>query len=196
MSSDDYLRASLRSALQFRRPEVSRDSDLSRPYLDKISVSQHMPTTSSTSHGNLPLLIQPISMPELSHTGLSSSFMPEDAPFMLPDGSASKELRRQIKERYAAVRREEEVDDSEDQDKEYDEYDEYEREEEKKQRKKRQPSNNKKRKRRRRKKKKAPLAGPPNFENFLDYVYGPSTISGEYRRNYQEQMRAYLPPEI
>jgi len=36
-------------------------------------------------------------------------------------------------------------------------------------------------------------SAPPKFEVFLDFVYGPSNLTGSYRRSYNSQMKEYLP---
>ena len=158
MSSAD-LRGSVRSALALKPHRAGA----SIPYLDKISVSKHRPTRGRRNRWNH-LLIQPISVPDLSHTGISSAFEPPKPPLMRPDGSVDSGLRAIIREKYANA-----TATDENRKKSEAKFDDSQVEEAK------------------------VGAGKPNFENFLDFVYGPSNISGEYRRNYEQQMRAYSP---
>ena len=95
MSSAD-LRGSVRSALALKPHRAGA----SIPYLDKISVSKHRPTRGRRNRWNH-LLIQPISVPDLSHTGISSAFEPPKPPLMRPDGSVDSGLRAIIREKYA-----------------------------------------------------------------------------------------------
>lgn len=174
MSYSD-LRSSVRGALSHK---LSRRDD-SKPYLDKISVSKHIPAIGKNTWKNL--LIQPISIPNLDHTGIKSAFEPPQEPFMKPDGSVNNAMRSTIKKQYTSLSREHQrlkkraennlpSDDEED----YDEDARVELQDTEESR---------------------SGPGPPNFENFLDFVYGPSNVAGIYRRNYEQQMRIYNPVE-
>jgi hypothetical protein len=173
MNSD--LRNSVRGALAHR---VTR-SDYSKPYLDKISVTKHQPPIGRNSWKHL--LIQPISVPNLEHTGIQSAFGEKKEPLMKPDGSVNFAMRSTIKKQYTALSREhqrlkkrsENLVDGED---EYEDYDDNRVELQETAESRSGP-------------------GPPNFENFLDFVYGPSNVAGTYRRNYETQMRVYNPVE-
>ena len=171
MNSD--LRNSVRSALAHK---VTR-GDYSKPYLDKISVTKHQPPIGRNSWKQL--LIQPISVPNLEHTGIQSAFEEKKEPLMKPDGSVNYAMRSTIKQQYTALSREHQrlKNKSENPVDGEDEYIEDERIELQDTAESRSGP------------------GPPNFENFLDFVYGPSNVAGTYRRNYEMQMRIYNPVE-
>jgi hypothetical protein len=156
MSGAD-LRSSIRGALSHRpqKPEKSV------PYLDKISVSKHAPAPGKNKWKRL--LIQPICMPDLSHTGIETAFGVSSPALMRPDGSVDVGLKALIKSQYVGVTR--------------------------------GPVDEKTRRELADTKETKCGPGAPSFENFLDFVYGPSNISGEYRRNYEQQMRLYNPVE-
>jgi hypothetical protein len=104
MSASD-LRGSLRQALAFE--PTFRDHRATRalpvPYLDRISVTDNRgessPAQKTPQRGVLQttsykkLMIQPVSMPDLSHCKLQTNFQKDDVPFMAPDGSLLKGLR-------------------------------------------------------------------------------------------------------
>ena len=174
MSSNE-LRNSIRGALAHR---VTR-SDSSKPYLDKISVTKHMPALGRSGWKHL--LIQPISIPNLEHTGIQSAFEDPKEPLMKPDGSINNAMRKTIKKQYTSLSREyqrmkNKSENPREDDDEYDDYDDDRIELEDTEESRAGP-------------------GPPNFENFLDFVYGPSNVAGTYRRNYEKQMRIYNPVE-
>ena len=174
MSYND-LRSSVRGALSHK---LSRRDD-SKPYLDKISVSKHIPAIGKNQWKKL--LIQPISIPNLDHTGIQTAFEPPKEPFMKPDGSVNNAMRSTIKKQYTSLTREfqrmkkkAENNLHSDDDEDYDEDARVELQDTEESR---------------------SGPGPPNFENFLDFVYGPSNVAGKYRRNYEQQMRIYNPVE-
>jgi hypothetical protein len=70
-------------------------------FMDKISTSAHLPLTSSRRSEHTPeswrsTLVQPITVPDLSHTGIQSSFTFAGESVLLPDGAVSNLLRRHI----------------------------------------------------------------------------------------------------
>ena len=64
----------------------------SQPYLDRISVIPHRPDASSGS-GWRKLLIQPVSIPSLDHTGIRTAFDPPQAKLIRPDGKVHRNLK-------------------------------------------------------------------------------------------------------
>ena len=98
MNSD--LRNSVRGALAH---QVTR-TDYSMPYLDKISVTKHQPPIGKNTWKHL--LIQPISVPNLDHTGIQTAFEEKKEPLMKPDGSVNSAMRSTIKKQYTALSRE------------------------------------------------------------------------------------------
>ena len=73
------------------RGRMSRDPG---PYLDRISVSKHVPDSDGSWKK---LLIQPVSIPALSHTGVRTAFTGvESAPLLRPDGCSTNSLKALI----------------------------------------------------------------------------------------------------
>ncbi len=272
MSSAD-LRGSLRAALQFQPTyrDRKKTSQLPTPYLDRISVTEHKgnstATSSSVANRRRPrasddwkaLMIQPIGVPDLSHTKIATSFAPKTTPFTTPDGRILKGLRTTLQRGFIDAVKSAKADmantnpdeqqpngygdDSGEVDSMYgdeddgrrnnsvslfdrskmtfdelqdaaeddyedalvdgvvDERSQYEAGEG------RQSSGDmaESKRRRRRKGKTRRTSGqpgnraskeysaPPKFECFLDFVYGPSNLTGEYSRAHEAQMREYLP---
>mgnify|MGYP006095794145 CR=1 FL=1 len=221
MSSAD-LRGSLRAALAFQptyRPR-KQTQNLPTPYLDRISVTEHRgspksnrPKASRITNDGLPdstawkkLIIRPIGVPDLKHTKINTVFEPEQVPFTAPSGKILKGLRTTLQRGYIdAVKsanaeleatrkerfeRERQYDDRHEADnaptqthlfdrEKYDAtraYDALESED----------STTSLRS-------EASYTAPPKFEAFLDFVYGPSNLTGSYPRNYNAQMKEYLP---
>ena len=79
------------------------------PYLDRISVSQSSSKQASSAKWKK-LLIQPISIPNLGHTGIKTAFSAQEEVLMRPDGSVGKGLRNLIQSTMRDFRRLEEED--------------------------------------------------------------------------------------
>ena len=219
MSTSD-LRGSLREALSFQPTYRARKATqkLPAPYLDRVSVSEHKGSpkdnhrSSSKRKDGLDasswkeLSIRPISMPDLSHTKLQTVFDPESVPFTAPTGkilkgmrttlrrgyidavkSTKEDVERERRNRMSRERGEEQYDDRHEQsqqqvlfdrtkyeeDRAYEELDATNSQESLKT--------------------ESSYSAPPKFEVFLDFVYGPSNLTGSYRRSYNSQMKEYLP---
>ena len=74
----------------------------SQPYLDRISVIPHRPDASSGS-GWRKLLIQPVSIPSLDHTGIRTAFDPPQAKLIRPDGKVHRNLKVLIQDSLRCV---------------------------------------------------------------------------------------------
>ena len=209
MSTAD-LRGSLREALQFE-PEFrnyKQTKSLPAPYLDRISVTDHRGDISpNEKRGEAraknklrtvsykKLMIQPVSMPDLSHCKLQTNFQKEEVPYMAPDGSLLKGLRVSLQRGYIkAVKSANEETKQRQQTRQMEKYDHdgYERQ---------MALENDSRsespeaslfdrskfideleKKKEKKQKAKEYNVPPNFECMLDFVYGPSNIQGIYKR--------------
>ena len=91
------------------------------PYLDRISVSQPNSSKSASSSAKWKkLLIQPISIPNLGHTGIKTAFSRQEEALMRPDGSVGKGLRNLIQSTMRDFRRLEEEEEPEYDDEEED----------------------------------------------------------------------------
>ena len=65
----------------------------SQPYLDRISVISHKPDAPQPWRR---LLIQPVSLPSLGHTGILTAFDPAGASLVRPDGKVHSNLKDMI----------------------------------------------------------------------------------------------------
>jgi hypothetical protein len=72
-------------------PEMTASS----PYLDRISISGHYPQPGADAPWKK-LLVQPVSIPSLSHTGIKCAFSTAQKDYTRPDGSISTELRSTV----------------------------------------------------------------------------------------------------
>ena len=67
---------------------------VSQPYLDRISVVPHMPDAVNSEWRQL--LIQPVSIPSLTHTGIHTAFEPSGEELVRPDGKVHHSLKQVI----------------------------------------------------------------------------------------------------
>ena len=221
MSTSD-LRSSLRSALSFKPTYRNQKTtkNLPAPYLDRISVTEHRGSPKSKHTSNNPnqitssswkkLVIRPIGVPNLKHTKINTVFEPESIPFTTPSGKILKGLRTTLQKGYinAVKTANSEIEQQRKQRIQREKYDNrheedyYDEEEE-------EPVDLFDRDKFDEtqayaaldandstdsiKSQKEAYSAPPKFEAFLDFVYGPSNLTGTYQRSYNAQMKEYLP---
>lgn len=74
------------------------------PYLDRLAVSSHTPCGDDSEHHNL--LIQPVSIGDISHTGIKTALSPASPSLILPDGkSRTAVFKGQVQEGYKTFKR-------------------------------------------------------------------------------------------
>ena len=67
-----------------------------RPYLDRMTLSKHAPLTAADSWKKL--LIQPVSIPNLGHTGIHTAFGNSRATQLTrPDGMVTSSMKKSIR---------------------------------------------------------------------------------------------------
>ena len=73
-------------------------------FLDKISNSPHvsLPSSSPEQHWRA-TLVQPVTVPNLAHTGIRSAFTYSGAPVLRPDGGVSATLKRHISKEFRGL---------------------------------------------------------------------------------------------
>eukprot|EP00512_Aurantiochytrium_limacinum_P013275 CAMPEP_0171572096 /NCGR_PEP_ID=MMETSP0961-20121227/3901_1 /TAXON_ID=87120 /ORGANISM="Aurantiochytrium limacinum, Strain ATCCMYA-1381" /LENGTH=200 /DNA_ID=CAMNT_0012126841 /DNA_START=40 /DNA_END=638 /DNA_ORIENTATION=- len=87
-----------------QRPKSRKAAAKRKPYLDRINVAPR-----DALHGTeywKPLLIQPVIVPDLRHTGIRTQFDdPEDMDLLRPDGKSTRKLKSLIKTKVELVGR-------------------------------------------------------------------------------------------
>ena len=178
------------------------------------NTSRRHPSGLPDSSSYKKLIIRPIGVPDLKHTKLQTCFAPEEVPFTAPTGKILKGLRTTLQRGYIdavkSVRAEVEATrrkriEQDKRDAENDGYYDDNRYENEERGDLMQASlfdrgvgesastSSKSAAEVADSSDKPAYSAPPKFEAFLDFVYGPSNMNGEFPRSHNAQMKEYLP---